>query len=339
MRRFFLTVCLLLAPAGLAGQSIDGRVIDPTGSPVPDAEVALVDSTGAVMARAVTGLAGTFRLEGVPPGDHRIRVTALDRMGTTEETVPPGTGSALTVTIQPSADARSLAVALDGDAVTQFITGTVLDAQTEDPIEAMDVILRDVRGERVGRTLSSKVGRFAFRVGDPGLYRVAVSRLGYDSTATAELGVPPGQNLYVEVRVQPAALGLEPIRVTAPPTLPYLESTGFYERQRRGLGSFLGPDELARVPTAFPTHVLRRIAGISVTRGQIRIRGVNSLMGGGPCTPTIILDHMRVRGARLDDIVPMSQVEAIEVYKGPATVPPQWRDAATCGVIAVWTKH
>lgn len=331
-------LCLAFIPAGLAAQSVGGRVVDSSGSPVRDAEVALVDSTGAVMARSVTGVAGTFTLAGVTHGEYRLRVRAFDRAGTGERPVSTDAGSNLTVQVDSTGTDGLMVTVRSGSAPVQFITGTVLDARTGEPIEAMDMILRNVRGEREGQTLSSKVGRFSFRVQRPGLYRVAVSRLGYDSTATAELGVPPDQNLYVEIRVQPAALGMEPIRVSAPPVLPYLEGTGFYERQRRGHGTFLGPDDLSRIPTAFPTQLLRRIVGVSVTRGEIRFRGVSSLMGGS-CRPKIILDHMHLRGARLDDLVPMEQVEAIEVYKGAATVPPQWRSNATCGVIAVWTKH
>lgn len=67
-------------------------------------------------------------------------------------------------------------------------------------------------------------------------------------------------------------------------------------------------------------------------------RWVNSF-SGGPCAPTIVLDGMTLRGAELDDLIPLSHIDAIEVYKGAATVPPQWCGYAVCGVIAVWTKH
>lgn len=68
------------------------------------------------------------------------------------------------------------------------------------------------------------------------------------------------------------------------------------------------------------------------------MRGITGFMGA-PCRPTIVLDGMFMRGIALDDLVHANDIEALEVYKGPSTVPPQWRSAAVCGVIAVWTKH
>ena len=221
----------------------------------------------------------------------------------------------------------------------QVISGRVLDAQNDEPVEAMDVVVRNVRGERVGRILTDADGRFFTIVDQAGLYRLAVSRFGYDSTATADVAVSPGQDLYVELRVQPMALGMAPIRVTAPRVIPYIESTGFYSRMKSGQGDYFTADDLQRFPGAFPSHFLRRIPGITVSaRGHIQIRGVSSLTGGG-CRPRVILDGMPLTNANLDDLVPLSFIDGMEVYKGPATVPPQWRDNATCGVIAVWTRH
>lgn len=338
-----LAVVMLAWSGPTAGQSLRGRVVDVrTDVPVADARVVLADREGSPVMEAVSDDNGLFILYDIPAGEYRVAVEAFGYSATAERTVRTDE-LPLFVEIQ----VRPAPLETEGIAVrvrpresywrnkVQIITGKVLDARTDDPIEAMDVIVRNLAGESVGRTLSDEEGRFGLRVDQPGLYRVAVSRFGYDSTATANLAVSPEQNLYVEVRVQPAAFGLDPITVTAPRMLPYLESTGFYERQKRGLGSFLGPKDLARIPGAFPTQYLRRVAGLSVTRGQIRIRGVTM----GSCSPKIVLDYMEVRGVRLDDIVRANEIEAIEVYKGPATVPPQWRDAATCGVIAVWTKH
>lgn len=339
-------VTLIWAAAPAAAQSLRGRVVDgQTDVPVTNARVALVDSAGTVLAEVLSDDGGLFVLDRVPGGEHRLLVEAFGYQAVADRRIRR---AELPLFLEVRVDPEP--VGADGIAVTvrarashwrnktQFITGKVLDARTGDPIEAMDVLVRDVRDEPVGRTLSDEDGRFGLAVDQPGLYRVAVARFGYDSTATATLAVAPDQNLYVELQVQPAALGLDPIRVTAPRVLPFLESTGFYARQRRGHGHFFGPGDLERIPGAFPSHILRRVPGISVTRGRIRMRGVTGFMGQD-CSPKIILDWMQVRGMRLDDIVRAYEIDAIEVYKGPATVPPQWRDAATCGVIAVWTKH
>lgn len=231
-------------------------------------------------------------------------------------------------------------LAAPADAAGQLISGLVTDAERDEPIPAMDVLLRDVRGEIIDRAISDTDGRFWFSVGAPGLYRVAVSRIGYDSTATAELGLGREQNVFVEIRVRPVAVGAAPITVTARRDVPYLELQGFYDRMRRGMGSFIPPEEVNRIPGRQVSSVLRRVAGVQVSDGRIGIRGTGSISLS--CTPLLVIDQYPVRDVgdlSLDDLVPPGDAEAIEVYKGPATVPPRWRGMAPCGVVVIWTKH
>ena len=224
----------------------------------------------------------------------------------------------------------------------QVIAGLVLDATTGEPIPAMDVVVRNVRQEILGRTISGDDGRFWVSVPDPGLYRLTVSGLGYDSTGVAEVAVTRGQNLYVELRVEPRAIGLGGITVTAPRTVPWLLASGFYDRQQRGFGHFIGPKDLERVPGSVPSQILRRVPGIRVLMGgRIVIRGGEGLMGGG-CHPRVLVDGVAVRiGAddSLDDYIPLQWIEGIEVYKSAPSIPAHWRAHNVCGLIAIWTSH
>lgn len=228
----------------------------------------------------------------------------------------------------PGAPLRGLAIA-----------GLVLDAQTMEPLAGADVIVENVRGERVFRTMSGDEGRFLAVVEGPGLYSLRLVRLGYDSTTAVQVAVSPGQDLFVEIRANPAAVGLDPITVSAPRVVPFLVASGFYERQRRGLGSYLDRDDLERMRGLQPTQALIRIPGLYVQgNGRILMRG-----GAGSfsltCSPTVYVDGMMLRDEKLDDLIPMMFIEAIEVYKGPATVPPQWRGISTCGVIVIWSRR
>ena len=227
-------------------------------------------------------------------------------------------------------------------APTHIIAGLVLDAHTGEPLPGMDVTVRNVHREIAGRTISDDDGRFWISVGDAGLYRLAVSGFGYDSTATAEVAVARDQDLYLEVRIEPRPIGLGEIRVSAPHTVPWLLASGFYDRQRRGFGHFIGPKDLERVPGSFPSQVLRRVPGIRVLMGgRIVIRGGEGFMGGG-CHPRVLLDGMAMRvgpNESIDDLVPLRWIDGIEIYKSAPTIPARWRAHNTCGVIAIWTKH
>ena len=41
---------------------------------------------------------------------------------------------------------------------------------------------------------------------------------------------------------------------------------------------------------------------------------------------------------RPDDFVQPSEVEAIEVYTGPAETPPEYEATGGCGAIVIWTR-
>ena len=219
------------------------------------------------------------------------------------------------------------------------IAGLVLDARTDEPLPGADIVVENVRGERVGRAISDETGHFFVALEGPGLYALRLVRLGYDSTTTVQVAAARDQDLFVEIRANPLAVGLDPIRVSAPRVVPYLVATGFYARERRGLGSFVGPKELQRIRGAFPSQALRRIPGVHVRFGHITMRGSADSFGS-ECTPAVYLDGMQLRMNQiLDDLVPMQFIEAIEVYKGPSTIPAQWRGNGACGVVALWTRR
>jgi 5-hydroxyisourate hydrolase-like protein (transthyretin family) len=338
---------LAIAAAVVDAQSVRGRVLDAASdTPIRGAAVALVDADGGVVGATQTDDEGRFVVDGAPVGSYELRLEALGYEATGGERVEVGAGPVLIrVLVEPApVETEGIVVRVQRQpshlrARRQVISGKVLDARSDDPVSAMSVVVRDVDEEKVGQTLTDEDGRFFVIVEDPGLYHLSVARMGYDDDAAAGVAVSPGQDLYLELRVQPRAFGMEPITVTAPRVLPYLEANGFYDRMKRGHGSFIGPRDMDRFPASFPTQLLRRIPGVSVTpRGRVAMRGAGSL-GGPGCTPRIILDGMGISGGSIDDLVPLAFIDAMEVYRGAATVPPRWRSHATCGVIVIWTKH
>lgn len=368
-----LALAALLAGAAVAAQEpgsggpaigIEGRVIDArTRTPIPEALVTLhptipADSAragrggagaggegaDAPVARAVAGDDGRFTFRGIEPGSYRLRVEALGYAADAGRSLEYEGGLLrVDVAVLPSPiETEGIDVVVTRPSVreerSQVISGVVLDARADRPLPELDLVLRYVDGEVMGRTTTDDEGHFLFAVGRPGLYRLHLTRIGYDSASVAQVAVAPGQDVYVELRAEPTAIGLGEIRVSAPRTLPWLEASGFYHRRELGRGEFFGPDEVARRPAVFPTQLLRRLPDITVVRGDMWFRGTIG-PGGLPCRPTIILDGLELREMHIDRAIPKSFIEAVEVYKHIGEVPQKWRGHMTCGVIAIWTDR
>jgi len=96
-----LTTGLAAAPA--AAQMVTGTTLDAgTGAPVPDVEVALLDTTGTVQQTVVSDDAGHFTLVTADSGVYTLRGTRLGYAAAHSETVKLGFGETLQVELSMS---------------------------------------------------------------------------------------------------------------------------------------------------------------------------------------------------------------------------------------------
>jgi hypothetical protein len=262
---------------------------------------------------------------------------------------------ASTPRVPPSFPGRSLLLAglllLPQAAGAQTVLGRVLDAVTKDGIGDAEIVLRTTGGELVGRTLSESSGRFIIHLDEAGLFILSLSRLGYATEDSASVHVGDGGTRYLEIELQPEALGLPGITVRGDPQVPHLERSGFYHRRDRGQGRFLGPDEINARMVTQASEFLRRVPFIRLqyrgtSKEPVIGRGIVSLRhGSGACYPDVVVDGVKVReggpgfSIRFDDLLAPHEVEAMEVYAGGSTVPRQWLSDSGCGLVVVWTKR
>ena len=61
---------------------------------------------------------------------------------------------------------------------------------------------------------------------------------------------------------------------------------------------------------------------------------------GELCQPMIWLDGQRAAGLEIDDLR-SGDIQAIEMYRGASTTPPQFATAGVtqCGAVVVWTRR
>jgi len=245
----------------------------------------------------------------------------------------------------------------------QVVRGTVVDSATAKPLDACWVSLIDSEGHVVHRVATVNGGRFSLSAPGPGNHLVQVERLGYRTVRSAQFALKDGAEIELSLVLPPAAVGLEPVTVTAAPegATNYLHRAGYFERKRSSQGVYLdGPElEERRKRARDFADVLRAIPGVStvalgggssVDNRAFRLRGMESLVR--PCRmPLVYLDGMVVAAndhgtswgqlvRELNAVIYPEHLLAIEVYRGPSELPMQYSGADSgCGVILIWTKR
>lgn len=131
---------------------------------------------------------------------------------------------------------------------------------------------------------------------------------------------------------------------------------GFEERRAvQAGGTYISREDLASREGAKLSDFLRTVRGVRIVRRQDGAPVLASARGAfsrsiNDCPYQIVLDGQRLYALRsggpegstppsIDEFAPAG-LEAIEVYTGPATTPPQFGGlGAACGTIVLWTRR
>ena len=219
-----------------------------------------------------------------------------------------------------------------------FLRGTVIDQQTNTPV--MNVVIRIV--DTPLSALTDADGRFYFHEIRRGDYTLRADHIAY-AAAITKLEVR-ADDLDVEVRLSPEAIPIHGIIVTA--FSRRLEAVGFYEREKRGIGTFIDRKQIEKMKVQSSSDLLRNVPGLRLVPQAAR-RNVppNQMRGRGNCRFKYIVDGARTLSDFEIDFVAPYAIEGLEVYAGLSEVPAVFRANAMpdggqtiCGVIAIWTR-
>jgi hypothetical protein len=240
-----------------------------------------------------------------------------------------------------------------GNAVEATIRGRVIDETTSQPIADVYVEFVDGRTRTAKTAVSDDEGSFLLSGVPSGFFRLRAERIGYARTVTPYWRIEPGEILTVTVRLHPDAVLLAPLEITARTRSRSPVLSNFYQRvERRVGGVFITREEIERSNAGLVTDLLRMVPGVQIDGGggqhdriitMVRAIPVTSFANG--CPVQIYLDGiLATRSATdrvsLDELATPNVLEGIEVFRGLATVPPEFLSAeARCGVIALWTKR
>ena len=230
----------------------------------------------------------------------------------------------------------------------QAITGVVVEDSTKVPIAGATVTALGSGGGSPRSVQTDSTGKFRIAL-DSGVYRLRVEQPGYLTVNSDTVSLDEDDVVTVELRLARQAIPLEPLVVTARVDR---RIAAFYQRVRKsGWGRFMTRADIERLSGLRPTDLVRqmhgvRVVGVSPCRGCGE-QNVIFLSGAGPggsnqCAPTVFIDGMEVKQdalSPLDTMVMTDQLEGIEVYTEPGTVPNEFMSVRNnCGVVAFWTR-
>ena len=222
------------------------------------------------------------------------------------------------------------------------ISGVILDAVTQEPIEAATITLTAADAS----TLTNSNGRFQFDEVPIGAHEAIIHHVAYGDPSLT-LTVSPTLNTYVNIELDPRPVALEPISVEVTVRQRWLDSNGFYDRQSRSLGQFVTPEEIDRQPYRTFAEVLRTLPGVNLRtvctpHCAVLIRMASSTQVG--CIPTFYIDGTKISQLTnpngtidLDMLVFGHDLAAVELYRGIAETPPQFY--GRCGSVVIWTRR
>jgi hypothetical protein len=193
-----------------------------------------------------------------------------------------------------------------------------------------------------GMGLSDTSGRFIIGGLSAGATHFLVRRIGF-SAGEFSADLRAGDTLDVSLTLALQAVALAGVQTRAAADDRWLAK--FYaHRASGGGGHFIERADIERANPRQLGDILRSIPGLQLSTnnvGQSDPRVARSSLGAfGNCPLEYWIDGMRLTDFHIDDLSPR-EVEAMEVYAGPAALPPDLMShhgTSGCGTIAIWTR-
>jgi hypothetical protein len=229
-------------------------------------------------------------------------------------------------------------------ASAQIIRGALLDRDSNQPIALGRIVLISESGDSVDTTLSNARGLFEVSSLTPGAYYLKATSLGYQDSTVGIFDLGASGTMSLEFRLRPKPLTLEEIVVKAtgrPVQQGALIRNGFYDRMTAGLGRFITPADIGKSAALKPSDLFYGLGRVEVLLegGRSLVRMLNPM---GPCIPAFFVDGFPLISddGDVDALISLTDVEAVEVYRGSSELPLQYGGTTTggCGAVVIWTK-
>jgi iron complex outermembrane receptor protein len=211
-----------------------------------------------------------------------------------------------------------------------IITGTVRDARTGEPLYGANVLIK----ETVLGAAADVNGHF--RVGNlpPGDYTVEATMIGYRKQLIAGVNVEAGRTVALEFFLESTVLRQPSLVVTASKRKQHIEDTAVSV-------DVIGAREIQQQNVIHLDEVIQKTAGLGITDGQIDLRGSTGFNWAAGSRVLLMVDgHPLINGDSGGinwDVIPVDQVERVEVVKGAGSA--LYGSNAMAGMVNIITRE
>ena len=223
----------------------------------------------------------------------------------------------------------------------QTIRGIVSEYGTANTIAGATIEVADRKGVTTVVT-SDSMGYFIVHPRTAGRMTVHATHPSFIAVRTDTVTVGEKEMVALLVRMTRSAIPIAPIVVTARSRSAL---NGFYERQRRNaFGRYIDEEEIERKRPVTVEQLLRGRVGVQVERVVEKGSTVVTLRGFDitPCLANIFVDGLPFAqggGFDLEDLVPIGQLAAVEIYPDATSPPFEFMNASNhCGSVVFWTR-
>ena len=175
----------------------------------------------------------------------------------------------------------SLAYSQDTSSITGILTGTILNASTQAPINGATIV---VNGTKIGSRSNSQ-GKFTLRSIPVGIISIKATAIGFEPRTLSDIAISSGKPATITILLSEKAVQLEATEVEA----------SYFQRSPETITStqLLNSEDIRRAP-GVQEDVIRAVAllpGVNVTSA-----GRNDLIvrGGAPFENLFVVDNIEV---------------------------------------------
>jgi len=229
-----------------------------------------------------------------------------------------------------------------GAVSTGAIAGHVKDARTGEDLTFCNVVFGSAgQTKGIGGILTDMHGNYVLRPIPAGTYRVAISRIGYQSFVLDSVVVSAGDTTRVDALLAAAPVRVNPVVVTATRT----EQTA---RMAPASVAVVDQEDIEKKAPATFDQAIEAVGGLNAFRTtgisvqSMQIRGSSDVAGGGVGNRVLLLVDGRPAltsdsGGAFWSLVPTQFVDHIEIVKGAFSS--LYGSTAMGGVVNVITKQ